>query len=625
MAVILVADDSLVVRKSYESMLSFLGHKVISCKDGKEAIAAFLKDAPDLLILDVDMPELNGIDTCREIRRYPTGISVPIIMVSALDEEEEILSGLNAGANDYMVKPIKEAHLIAKLKTSLGISSLHKKDFELIKSKTVFAGRYQVESLLGYGSHSAVFMVKDQQENDKLRAMKLLKESFDSREMIINFTSEAKKLMTVNSPFIVKIYDIGTFGERIYLVMEYANGGDLLSVLKRRPMNELEGVSLGYDIIRGIKALRDNNVIHLDIKPGNILVNDGQYKLADFGMIIPRNSGTMPMNAEIWSTAAYISPEYLTLEAPLSSKSDIYSLGITLYQAISGDNPFESDRPSVGMFRQVNLNPPALHDFDHNVSTFFSDTVAAMLEKNPNNRPSEEELEEVFKNLIDYNKGREIHHQALKRAKRSKAETKVAAGQLLERPEADMSKPEPKSDLLSIEQSVVSMAQNIEKLDIFKNQAKRKKKSASKEVDSSFLKRISAPSTHDLKMAVVAMVILALTLLGGIVAHSVVFDEKVDDAIVKGPLLSTVCTKCNNPIDLRTNDPAQEKCTKCKAPLAVAMECGKCHKLFPQAKLPDESKMSDEEYIAALEKPEKCPDCSSTTVCPKQVKTKPVQ
>lgn len=606
-------------------MLSFLGHKVISCKDGKEAIAAFLKDSPDLLILDVDMPELNGIETCRAIRRYPAGISVPIIMVSALDEEEEILSGLNAGANDYMVKPIKEAHLIAKLKTSLGISSLHKKDFELIKSKTLFAGRYQVESLLGYGSHSAVFMVKDQQENDKLFAMKLLKESFDSREMIVNFTSEAKKLMTVNSPFIIKIYDIGTFGERIYLVMEYANGGDLLSVLKRRHMNELEGVSLGYDVIRGIKALRDNKVIHLDIKPGNILVNDGQYKLADFGMIIPRNSGTIPMNAEIWSTAAYISPEYLTLEAPLSSKSDIYSLGITLYQAISGDNPFESDRPSVGMFRQVNLNPPALHDFDHNISSYFSDTVAAMLEKNPNNRPTEEELEEVFKNLIDYNKGREIHHQALKHAKRSKAETKAAAGQLLERPEADVSKSEPKSDLLSIEQSVVSMAQNIEKLDIFKNQAKRKKKNIPKEERSSFLKRISRPSTRDLKMAVIAMAILALTLVVGIVAHSVIFDEKMDDAIVKGPLLSTVCTKCNNPVELRTNDPAQEKCAKCKAPLAVAMECGKCRKLFPQAELPDESKMTDEEYIAALEKPAKCPDCSSTAVGPKQVKTKPVQ
>jgi serine/threonine protein kinase/CheY-like chemotaxis protein len=615
MALILIADDSLVVRKSYESILSYLGHKVISCRDGKEAIDAFVKYSPDLLILDVDMPEMNGLDACREIRRYPKGISVPIIIVSALDEEEEILNGLNVGANDYLVKPIKEAHLIAKLKTSLGISSLHKKDFELVRSKTLFAGRYQVESLLGYGSHSSVFMVKDQQSDNRLCALKLLKESFDSRELILNFTSEARKLMTVDSPFIIKIYDLGTLGERIYLVMEYANGGDLLSFLKRRRMNELEGVSLGYDIIRGIKALRDKDVIHLDIKPGNILINDGQYKLADFGMIVPRSSGTIPMNQEIWSTAAYISPEYLTMEASLSSKSDIYSLGITIYQAITGDNPFESDRPSVGMFRQVNLNPPSLHDFDKNISTYFSDTVAAMLEKHPDNRPTEEELEDVLKNLIDYNKSREIQHQVT-RAKRSGDELKANSGILLE--EDEENKLTPLSDIISTEYAVETIAQRIEKLEIFKNQAKRKQHGDKLDQPTTW-ERISNPSTHDLKVACFGLGALALSIILGILCHILIFDDRLDDAVLGGPMLMTICTKCKAERDLRTYNPAKEKCHQCGAGIAVTMKCYQCNKVFPRQKIPDKGNMSDIDYNKLLGKPEKCPFCGSKEVEPKQL------
>ena len=150
MARILIADDSLVVRKSYESMLTFLGHEVISCKDGKDTVAAFETQSPELLILDVQMPVMNGLEACRAIRRLPNGISVPIIIVSALEDEDDILKGLNAGANDYLIKPVKEAHLIAKLKTSLGISALHRQDFDLAKKRTVFAGKYRIEKMLGY-------------------------------------------------------------------------------------------------------------------------------------------------------------------------------------------------------------------------------------------------------------------------------------------------------------------------------------------------------------------------------------------------------------------------------------------------------------------------------------------
>ncbi len=95
MAKILVADDCPVIRKCNENILGLLGHEIISCKNGREAFKCFMNEVPDLLLLDVNMPEMDGLEVCREIRRHPEGLSVTIIMVSAL-EEEDIISGLNA-------------------------------------------------------------------------------------------------------------------------------------------------------------------------------------------------------------------------------------------------------------------------------------------------------------------------------------------------------------------------------------------------------------------------------------------------------------------------------------------------------------------------------------------------
>jgi DNA-binding response OmpR family regulator len=174
MAKILIADDSLIVRKSYESMLSMMGHEVISCNDGKEAVSSFLETSPELLILDVDMPVMDGLEAEKSgsIRRR-----VPIIIVSALDEENDILNGLNAGADDYLVKPVKEAHLVAKLKTTLDISSLHKRDFELVRDHSVLADKYRIEKMLGYGSHSVVFLVSNIKSGSNNFALKLFRES----------------------------------------------------------------------------------------------------------------------------------------------------------------------------------------------------------------------------------------------------------------------------------------------------------------------------------------------------------------------------------------------------------------------------------------------------------------
>ncbi|MFA6291339.1 MAG: response regulator [Victivallales bacterium] len=172
-AKILVADDSVIYQVGYMQMLEFLGHEVVMCGNGLQAVKRFKETRPELVILDVDMPEMNGFEACREIRKTPEGLNVPIIMVSSGDTEEDIVNGMNSGANDYLIKPVKEAHMIAKLKTFLKFTVVHKDDLELVRKHVVFAGRYIIEKLVGYGPHSVVFLGRDK-KNGRRVAVKLV-------------------------------------------------------------------------------------------------------------------------------------------------------------------------------------------------------------------------------------------------------------------------------------------------------------------------------------------------------------------------------------------------------------------------------------------------------------------
>jgi predicted DNA-binding protein YlxM (UPF0122 family) len=268
------------------------------------------------------------------------------------------------------------------------------------------------------------------------------------------------------------------------------------------------------------------------------------------------------------------------------------------------------------MFRQVNLNPPKLHEYDSNISTYFSDTVAAMLEKNPANRPSEEELEEVLKNLIEYNKTREVKHEVIRR-NRSLEQIASDSARLLEHVETEEFKMSPFSDMVAIDHSIETMAQHIEKLEMFKKQAKRKK-IRDKLGEETLWEKILNPSMEDLKVAGILLGTLIVTIFAGVIVHWVLFSSKLDESITKGPLIAVVCTKCSAAQDLYTNNPDEEKCRQCKARMAVAMKCYKCNKLFPRQPIPSRGNMNLKEYNKLLGKLEKCSLCGSTDVEAKQ-------
>lgn len=574
MARILAADDNKMVRVFYEGVLSYLGQDYEICKDGREALESFRRAPADLVILDVDMPCMNGFECCKAIRSLPEGVMVPVVIVSSHDDEAHVSKGLDAGANDYLVKPVKEAHLIAKLRNFLRVSAFRKTECDLIKERAIVGGRYRIERMLGSGSHSTVFLVSDTMDSDRPLALKMLKESASCDEISKPFFETAAKLKNIQSGQIVKILDMGQSGCRPYIVMECVDGGDLAEILKRKGrLPEEESARMGLDIAKALADLHGAGIIHLDLKPENILRDSatGAYKLADFGIITMRSTATMPLNAEIWSTLAYIPPEYFSEDAEVGLSSDIYSLGVTLYQCMTGDNPFLCERPAITMFRHMNFVPPSLDSCDKLISSKMSNLVASMLDKRMDARPSAAQAVELLEDMIanPESRGMKVGVPEASADKTAKVKEAIDSDKVKEKVKADRKT---------------------------KGRVERKAKTAS----LLFAGAITIP---------LALLCLAI----GYLLNWTLFGSPD----MPGAVVTVDCQKCGAIDSRRVVDIAKTACAKCGGHVGYAMKCNDCGKVFPMMRPKGLDEVKDRTALAeAVKKSKHCPSCGSNDTSP---------
>lgn len=576
---ILAADDNKMIRVFYEDVIATLGMDFQICKDGREALEAFRKQPADLVILDYEMPEMDGFECCKAIRNTPEGVMVPIIIVSSHDDEEHISKCLDAGANDYLTKPVKETHLIAKLKNHLRISALNKGECDLIKSHAVIGGRYRIERMLGCGAHSTVFLVSDTQDNEKQLALKLLNETASAGDVAKEFFKVADKVKGISSDYVVKILDIGQYGGRAFVVMEYLDGGDLSGLLKKKGrLDEAETLRMALDIALGLEAFHSANLIHLDLKPENILLDSatGHFKLADFGIITKRTTSTMPLNSEIWSTLAYVPPEYFREDAEVSQASDIYSLGVTIYQCFTGDNPFMSERAAVTMFRHINIQPPLLKDCGLLISPELSDLVTLLLSKSMTERPDAKQTAEMLDAII-----KNPMSQAT-RIRLMAEESAQKAGQIKE----SMSIDKVKSEI---------------------NASRKVKAKVERE---------------ERRKSFAVMFILTVTITSVCIGLGYYLSRHVlAPSPEAGARVTLSCSKCGKICTRRTTDIKKEHCPECGASLGYAMNCNFCKKIFSYC-MEDLSGITDKlVLISKMDESRKCHHCGSRNIEPVKLAT----
>jgi serine/threonine protein kinase/DNA-binding CsgD family transcriptional regulator len=244
-----------------------------------------------------------------------------------------------------------------------------------------FRNRYEVQELLGEGSTATVYRGLDKRLN-RVVALKVLlphvKETARKR-----FLQEATSVAQLNHPNIMAIYDMDEEGGHHFLVVEYVEGDTLSSYIPSRA--ELV-VSLGRQIAEALHYAHQHQIIHRDIKPANIKVTPGgQVKIMDLGLALPRDAKRVTADGMIIGTPAYLSPEQAQGLA-LDFRTDIYSLGVVLYEMATGQLPFTSDDIAALMMQHIKQPPPPPRLHVPSLPLALESVILKMLEKSPQRR-----------------------------------------------------------------------------------------------------------------------------------------------------------------------------------------------------------------------------------------------
>ena len=217
----------------------------------------------------------------------------------------------------------------------------------MINPGMMISDRYEIIDRVGSGGMADVYKAKCHRLN-RYVAIKVLKQEYSSdAKFVAKFRAEAQSVAGLSHPNIVNVYDVGEDNGLHYIVMELVEGITLKKFIEKKgKLDVKEAVGIGIQIAQGMEAAHNNHIIHRDIKPQNIIISkEGKVKVTDFGIAKAATSNTITSNA--MGSVHYISPEQAR-GGYSDEKSDIYSLGVTLYEMLSGKVPFEGESTGHG-------------------------------------------------------------------------------------------------------------------------------------------------------------------------------------------------------------------------------------------------------------------------------------
>ncbi len=248
-------------------------------------------------------------------------------------------------------------------------------------------GNFELQEILGAGGMGAVYRALDTTLNREV-AIKLLRKEYSERpEFIRQFEYEASITAHINHPNVVKVYSTGSDHGLFYIAMELVDKGSLddLMTLQGR-VSEAQVLEVGIQIAQGLDAAAKRGLIHRDVKPGNILFSDAHHaKIVDFGLATLMDKASAA-GGEIWGTPYYVAPEKLDTPPKEDMRSDIYSLGATLFHAVAGRPPYEAQDASMVALKHLKSQPVSLQAFAPDVSTSTSYVINRALIKDPDQR-----------------------------------------------------------------------------------------------------------------------------------------------------------------------------------------------------------------------------------------------
>ena len=273
-------------------------------------------------------------------------------------------------------------------------------------SRTIVNERYEIGKRIGRGGMAEIFQARDILL-DRPVAMKVLFPEFATDPAFVErFRREAQAAANLNHPNIVAVYDWGKVNNTYYIAMEYVNGRTLADILKQSgTLTPMQVCDVMSEVASALISAHQNGVIHRDIKPGNILVSTtGQIKVADFGIARALGAGVeqgLTQTGAVMGTATYFSPEQAQ-GVSTDQRSDIYSLGVVMYEMLSGVAPFTGENAVAIAYKQVHEHAMPLDQRLTSIPPEVSAIVAKCMEKSPDDRySSAEEVRDELRRFVE--------------------------------------------------------------------------------------------------------------------------------------------------------------------------------------------------------------------------------
>jgi CheY-like chemotaxis protein/tRNA A-37 threonylcarbamoyl transferase component Bud32 len=393
MAIISVIEDDPMFVKLIGSALEQLEHSARFYADGASGLTGIYDHPPDLLILDLNLPDADGIDIARTVREHPELNTIPILMLTARTDLDSRVRGLQY-ADDYLGKPFVleelSARILALLRRSRAAQENKNSDTPLnareLAGKTI--KHYQLHNTLGEGSMSIVYHAFDTRLKRPI-AMKFITNAFSDdtvRERFLREAKAASRLEHVNICPVLTIDELAS-GE-MFLVMPFFEGETLEDVLTKGRLSYQQACDYALQIAKGLAQAHAHNIIHRDIKPGNAFVtDDGIVKLLDFGIAKWQGQAidtNLTQPGTLLGTVNYMAPEQVRGQT-VGAAADCWSLGVVFYEMLTGRLPFEAERHDLvrTLSSIVRGQYTPLLEVRPDVPEMLVDIVSRILQKDP--------------------------------------------------------------------------------------------------------------------------------------------------------------------------------------------------------------------------------------------------
>ena len=270
----------------------------------------------------------------------------------------------------------------------------------------IIGGRYEIEETIGAGGMSDVYKAKDHTLGRNV-AIKVLKSEFaQDNAFVEKFRAEAQAAAGLEHPNIVNVYDVGCQDGDYYIVMEYIEGITLKKYIEAKGrLSYKEALSIAIQVGRGIAAAHEKNIIHRDIKPQNIMIStDGKVKVTDFGIARAASTATSTISSDVIGSVHYSSPEQVR-NGYVSDRSDIYSLGIVMYEMVTGQVPFDGESTVSVAIKHLQEEVPTPAAIAQDLPVSLEKIILKCTQKSPDRRYSsmEDLLTDLKKSLLTPN------------------------------------------------------------------------------------------------------------------------------------------------------------------------------------------------------------------------------